>query len=111
KVADAIRSYQDRKRDFEQLQGERDRAVADNAGPDRVAAIDKRIEEARKAQAEAEQAILAAAPQYLRAVEKPATLDEVRALISPNEAFLMFFVANEGSYGFLIRQSGTTVYP
>ncbi|MBV9553887.1 MAG: CHAT domain-containing protein [Alphaproteobacteria bacterium] len=111
KVADAIRAYQDRKRDFEQLQGERDRAVADNAGADRIGAVDKRIEQAKQAQNEAEQAILAAAPQYLKAVEKPAGLDEVRALLGPNEAFVMFFVANEGSFGFVVRQGGTTAYP
>jgi len=111
KVADAIRAYQDRKHDFEQLQGERDRAVADGSGGDRIAAIDKKIEEAKQAQNQAEQAILAAAPQYLKAVEKPATLDEVRATLAPNEAFVFFFVANEGSYGFVVRQSGTMFYP
>jgi CHAT domain-containing protein len=111
KVADAIRAYQDRKHDFEQLEGERDRAVADGAGSDRITAIDKKIEEAKQAQNEAEQAILSAAPQYLKAVEKPATIDDVRATLAPNEAFVLFFVANEGSYGFVVRQNGTTFYP
>ena len=111
KVADAIRSYQDRKHDFEQLQGERDRAVADGLGNDRIAAIDKRIEEAKHAQGEAEQAIQAAAPQYLKAVEKPATVDDVRKVLAPDEAFVLFFVANEGSYGFVIRSNGVTAYP
>ena len=110
KVAEAIRNYQDRKSDLEKLQADRDRAVADGESSDRVAAIDKRIEDAKKAQNEAEQAIIAAAPNYLKAVEKPATVEEVRKLLAPDEAFAMFFVANEGSYGFIVRQTGVTAY-
>jgi CHAT domain-containing protein len=111
KVADAIRSYQDRKQAFEGLQTQRDRAVADGLGADRIAAIDKQIEDAKQSQNEAEQAILAAAPQYLKAVEKPATVEDIQKTLGPNEAFAMFFVANEGSYGFLVRQNGAIAYP
>jgi CHAT domain-containing protein len=111
KVADAIRSYQDRKQAFEALQTQRDRAVADGQGADRIAAIDKQIEDAKQAQNEAEQAILAAAPQYLKAAEKPATIEDLKPLLAPDEAFAMFFVANEGSFAFIVRRDAALAYP
>src|SRR5947209_13329660 len=111
KVAAAIRGYQERQRDFDRLQSERDRAVAEGAGLDRIAAIDQRIEAARQARDEAATVIPAAAPRYLEAVEKPAGAAELRGLLAADEAFLMFFVAERGSYGFLIRPNTLLAYP
>jgi CHAT domain-containing protein len=110
KVAEAIRAYEDRKREFDRLQSERDRAVGESAPADRIAAVDKQIEAAKEASDEAATAISAAAPRYLAAVEKPAALSELQALLGADEAFVFFFVADTGSYGFLIRPSGATAY-
>ena len=110
KVAEAIRAYEDRKTAFDRLQSERDRAVADSAPVDRIAAIDKQIEAAKEASDEAAAVIPAAAPRYLEAVEKPAALSELQALLGADEAFVFFFVADTGSYGFFIRPSGATAY-
>ena len=111
KIAAAIRGYQDRQRDFDKLQSERDQAVAEGAGPDRTAAIDQRIEAARQVRDEAAAVIPAAAPRYLEAVEKPAGAAELRGLLAADEAFLMFFVADSGSYGFLVRPNALIAYP
>ena len=111
KVAAAIRGYQERQRDFDRLQSERDRAVAEGAGPDRTAAIDQRIEAARQTRDEAAAVIPAAAPRYLEAVEKPAGAAELRSMLAADEAFLMFFVAERGSYGFLVRSNILLAYP
>ena len=35
----------------------------------------------------------------------------MRGLLAANEAFLMFFVADRGSYGFLVRPSALVAYP
>lgn len=110
KVAEAIRGYQDRQREFDTAQAERDRAVAEGTPADRIAAIDKRIDAAREARDEAASVIPAAAPHYLEAVEKPAGVDELRALLGRNEAFVSFFVSDTGSYGFVILPAGITVY-
>lgn len=111
KAADAIRGYEDRKKDLERLQAQRDKAVAGGGGSDQVAAIDKQIDEAKKAEGEAEQAIQSEAPNYLKAKEKPATLAELQKLLAPDEAFALFFVAKEGSYGFVVRQTSVAAYP
>ena len=110
KVAEAIRAYEDKKRDFDRLQSERDRAVAESAPADRIAAIDKQIEAAKAASDEAANVIPEAAPHYLEAVEKPANLSDVQALLGANEAFVFFFVADTGSYGFFVRPSSATSY-
>jgi len=110
KVAEAIRAYEDKKRDFDRLQSQRDRAVAESAPADRIAAIDKQIEAAKEASDEAEAVIPAAAPRYLEAVEKPATMAELQALLGADEAFVFFFVADTGSYGFFVRPNSATVY-
>ncbi len=110
KVAEAIRAYEDRKHDFDRLQSARDRAVGESAPADRIAAIDKQIEAAKEASDEAAAVIPAAAPRYLEAVEKPAALSELQALLGAKEAFVFFFVADTGSYGFFIRPSGATTY-
>ncbi len=110
KVAEAIRTYEDRKRDFDRLQSARDRAVAESTPADRIAALDKQIEAAKEASDEAAAVIPAAAPRYLEAVEKPAALPELQALLGANEAFVFFFVADTGSYGFFIRPKSATAY-
>ena len=110
KIATAIRAYEDRKRDLDRVQGERDRAVAESAPSEKIAAIDKQIEEAKKASDEAAAVIPAAAPRYLEAVEKPAALSEVQGLLAADEAFVFFFVADSGSYGFFVRPTGATAY-
>jgi len=110
KVAEAIRAYEDRKRDFDRLQSARDRAVAESVPADRIAAIDKQIEAAKEASDEAAAVIPAAAPRYLEAVEKPAALSELQALLGANEAFVFFFVADTGSYGFFVRPRSATSY-
>lgn len=109
KVADTIRAFEDRKRELQQLQTERDRAVAAGGSGEQVAAIDKRIDAASQAQKEAEEAILNT-PGYTKAVEKPATLAELQKLLAPDEAFALFFVAKEGSYGFIVRQNNVAAY-
>ena len=86
-------------------------AVAEGAGPDRTAAIDQRIEAARQVRDEAAAVIPAAAPRYLEAAEKPAGAAELRGLLAADEAFLMFFVADRGSYGFLVRPNALVAYP
>ncbi|HEX3885027.1 MAG TPA: CHAT domain-containing tetratricopeptide repeat protein [Stellaceae bacterium] len=110
KVADAIRGYEDSQAAYDRLQGERDQAVAAGAAADRIAAIDQRIEAARKARNEAQAVVPAAAPRYLEAEEKPVAASELRGLLAPDEAFFMFFVADGGSYAFLIRPDGVSVY-
>src|SRR5439155_17707188 len=80
------------------------------APADRVAAIDKRIDAAKEASDEAAAVIPAAAPRYLEAVEKPAGLPELQALLGANEAFVYFVVADTGSYGFFIRPTSATSY-
>lgn len=111
KVAAAIRGYQDKQREFDRLQSDRDRAVAEGAGLDRVAAIDKQIEAARQARDEAAAVIPAAAPRYLEAVEKPVGAAELRSLLAPDEAFVMFFVGDRGSFGFVVRPNALVAYP
>lgn len=111
KAADAIRSYEDRKKELQVLQAQRDQAVASGQGSDQIAAIDKKIDETKKAAGEAEQAIQSEAPNYLKAKEKPATLAELQKLLAPDEAFALYFVARDGSYGFVVRQNGIVAYP
>jgi len=111
KAADAIRSYEDRKKELQGLQAQRDQAVAGGQGSDQIAAIDKKIDETKKAEGEAEQAIQSEAPNYLKAKEKPATLAELQKLLAPDEAFALFFVARDGSYGFVVRPTSIVAYP
>lgn len=111
KVAEALLGYEDRKRAFEQLQTERDQAVATGAGADRLAALDQRIEEARKARDEAEAVILERAPDYVKSGEKPVTVGEARSSLAPDEAFMFYFVADSGSYGFIIRPNSIVSFP
>jgi CHAT domain-containing protein len=110
KVAEAIRGYEDKKRAFDRLQGDRDKAVADSAAAERIAAIDKQIQAAKEASDEAANVIPEAAPRYLEAVEKPATMSELQALLGADEAFLFFFVADTGSYGFFVRPNSANAY-
>ena len=35
----------------------------------------------------------------------------LRGLLGPDEAFLLFFVAENGSYGFFVRPNGVVAYP
>lgn len=111
KIAEAIRSFQDKQRDLDRLQSERDAAVAGRALADRIAAIDTGIEAARQARDETETVIPAAAPHYLETVEKPVTVSEVRAALAGREALAFFFVADAGSYGFLVTPGGIVTYP
>lgn len=111
KIADAIRAYEDSQARYDRLQGERDQAVAAGASSDRIGAIDTQIEAARKARNEAEAVVPAAAPHYLEAEEKPVSGADLRGLLLPDEAFIMFFVSDTGGYGFLVRADGVTAYP
>ena len=43
--------------------------------------------------------------------EKPATENEMRERLGPNEAIVFLFISGNGSYGFLIKPSGIRVYP
>ncbi|MBV9017427.1 MAG: CHAT domain-containing protein [Alphaproteobacteria bacterium] len=111
RVAVAIRGYQEKQREFDRLQAQRDQAVAEGAGPDRIAAIDKQIEAARQTRDEAATVIPAAAPRYLEAAEKPVGAAELRSLLAPDEAFVMFFIGERDSFGFLVRPNGLVAYP
>jgi CHAT domain-containing protein len=111
KTAAVIRDYQDKQGAFDAAQAERDVAVAERAPADRLAAIDARIQTAQQARDEAESAIRSAAPRYVEWSEKPATEKELRDRLGPNEAIVFFFVSGNGSYGFLIKPSGTRIFP
>jgi CHAT domain-containing protein len=111
KTSAVIRDYQDKQGAFDSAQAERDVAVAERAPADRLAAIDARIQAAQKGRDEAEAAIRSAAPRYVEWSEKPVTEKELRERLGPDEAVVFFFVSGNGSYGFLVKPSGTRVYP
>jgi CHAT domain-containing protein len=110
KAAAAVRSYQDKKRDFDALLAERDEAVAEQAPDNRIAAIDKEIAAAQKMRDEAESVILVAAPRYVEWSEKPASATDVSARLAANEALTYFFVSAMGSYDFIVKRDGVRAY-
>jgi CHAT domain-containing protein len=110
KTAAVIRDYQDKQGEFDEVQAERDVAVANRATPEGLAAIDARIAEAQKARDQAESVVLTAAPRYVEWSEKPATESEVRERLGANEAVAFLFVSSKGSYGFLVKGGGTVAY-
>jgi CHAT domain-containing protein len=111
KTGAVIRDYQDKQGEFDAAQAERDVAVVEGAPADQLAAIDARIQAAQKARDDAESAIRATAPRYVEWSEKPATENELRERLGPNEAMVFFFISGNGSYGFLIKPNSTRIYP
>ena len=63
-----------------------------------------------QAQREAEAAILAAAPRYAQAAEKPVPAADFQRLLAADEALAFLFIADTGGYGFFVRPNGLTAY-
>jgi CHAT domain-containing protein len=111
KVGAALRSFQDRQREFDNMVEERGQLVAEGSrAKDRLDELDRRIDEAQKGLADAELQARAAAPSYLRTIQEPVSEDELRALLQPDEALVSIFTAPNGSFGFLLQRDGAVAY-
>ena len=109
-AAEAVRSFEERKARVDQLERERVTAEQEKAPGDAVNALDQQIEEAVQAQREAEAAILAAAPRYAQAAEKPVPAADFQRLLAADEALAFLFIGDTGGYGFFVRPNGLTAY-
>ena len=109
-AAEAVRSFEERKARVDQLERERVTAEQEKAPGDAVNALDRQIEEAVQAQREAEAAILAAAPRYAQAAEKPVPAADFQRLLAADEALAFLFIGDTGGYGFFVRPNGLTAY-
>jgi CHAT domain-containing protein/tetratricopeptide (TPR) repeat protein len=109
-AAEAVRGFEQRKERVDRLERERIAAEQNKAPADVVAALDRQLEEAAQAQREAEAAILAAAPRYAQAAEKPVSAANFQRLLAPDEALAFLFIADRGGYGFLVRPGAITAY-
>ena len=109
-AAEAVRSFEVRKARVDQLERERVTAEQEKAPGDAINALDRQIEEAVQAQREAEAAILAAAPRYAQAAEKPVPAADFQRLLAADEALAFLFIGDTGGYGFFVRPNGLTAY-
>jgi CHAT domain-containing protein len=111
KARELARSLDDRKAAVRGLEQQHIAAGQEKAPAARLADIEKKLEAAEKARDEAEQALEAVGGyRYSQAEERPVTLLDVQKLLGPKEALAFFFVARDGSYGFLVRPGGVTAY-
>jgi CHAT domain-containing protein len=110
-VADVLRRLQQRQRELGVLTQQRDRlAASDQPNAADLKNLDTRIATVQKEETEAEAQAQEAAPRYRRLIEQPVTATELQGLLRPDEALLAFFVAEQGSYGFLLERDRLVTY-
>lgn len=110
RATELVRSVEERSRQLDRLRSERIGAEQERTPPERLAALDRQIEEAERARGEAEAAVLAVAPRYRQVAEKPAPVAEMQRILAPDEALAFIFTADNGSYGFVVRPTSLTAY-
>ena len=108
KVADAIRHRQDASARLSDLYRRRDQmaeaqrqgaAVAQNAGDD----LDKQINEAQSALADADAALQAASPNYGQLVQQVVEAKDVFAALHPDEAFVAIALSDDDGWVFALH--------
>jgi CHAT domain-containing protein len=110
RAAEAVRGFEERRREVDRLERERVAAEQNRANPEVLSKLDQQLEQAAQARREAEAAIIAAAPRYAQVAEKPVSAAEFYPLLAADEALAYLFVAENGSYGFFVRPGGVTAY-
>ncbi len=106
KIAAAMRRYQDAFERQRALEQRRD-ALAGSAAPGdtqpEVAALDKQIDAAQQAVADADVALQSAAPNYNQLVQRVVAAKDVYAVLPPGEAFAAITVEQSGGWVFLLH--------
>jgi CHAT domain-containing protein len=115
KVAQAIRARQDAGARLRLLYRERDQAAtaahapSAAAVPATIAALDKKIDAARTALADADSAVQAAAPNYGQLVQQVVSPKAVFAELRPHEAFAQITLGAGHGWVFLLRHGKVAV--
>ncbi len=114
-VSDLVRRQQDAARGRDRLRLE---LAAETARPDaerdaaRAQSLKDRLDAVSREAVELEREMRARFPDYARLTRfKATTAEELRAALSPGEGVVLFSLAQEGSFGFLVTRDAVTAYP
>lgn len=114
-VSDLVRRQQDAARGRDRLRLE---LAAETAKPDnerdaaRTQSLRDKLDAVSREAVELERELRTRFPDYARLTRfKVTTAEELRATLSPGEGVVLFSLAQDVSYGFLVTRDAVTVYP
>jgi CHAT domain-containing protein len=116
RVADAIRAREKVVAELEDLARQRNQ-IAETTEPGQTNAInaalapelDKKIEAAQRALADADSTMQAASPNYGQLVQTVAAAKDVLGLLAPNEAFVQISLTDDGGWTFVLHNGAVHV--
>jgi CHAT domain-containing protein len=108
-----LRQLQDADLELQRLYAQRDqetRQPDERIDKAKLASIDEQIAKVQAARNEADSAAQSASPGYARLVANAATLADVRRVLGPKEALVVFTIGLNASFGILVEAGQVTEY-